>query len=303
MDEYDRRLREFREHFGDLLDDETLRMLVDYSFGKMPKTKISELASRWGKVTIEGVVEKVFGFREFERNGKRGVVVSALISDGEGRVRVSFWNEAAEPFRSGDVKEGVKVRVRGFVKRREGIEISVNDPSDVEVVKERIRGIVLAVNGEKVALKHGGGVRICIVNSPAISRGDAVEVVGTGGEVFVADEVKKIGSVDADSLDVFTPINKIIPLRRVNVKGRVCGLNGLRVVREKDLAEITISDETDRIKVLLWEENARVYKEVDIGDEIEIYNAYPKIGWDGEVELHCGRYTVIRLRRDTSFLS
>jgi len=297
VDEYERRLREFRDHFGDLIDEETLRMLVDYSFGRRPRTKISEIASRWGKVTVEGVVEKVLGFREFVKGDRRGLVVNAILCDDEGRVRIAFWNDAAELFRTGDLKEGYKIRVRAFVKRREeGVELSVNDPSDVEIVKEKIRGIVLAARGDKVALKYGKDVRICVVREE-VSRGDVLELVGTGGDLFLADEVRRIGRVNADDLNVFTPINRIIPLRRVNLRGRVCGLNGLRIVRDKDLAEITIADETDRVRVLLWEENARVYREVDIGDFVEVYNGYPKIGWDGEIEVHCGRSTILRVIR------
>ena len=71
VDEYQRRLQEFKEHFGDLIDDETLRLLVDYSFGKIPTTKLSELANKKGKVVVEGIIEKVLSVREFIKNGRR----------------------------------------------------------------------------------------------------------------------------------------------------------------------------------------------------------------------------------------
>ncbi len=298
MDEYEKRLREFREHFGDLIDEETLKLLVDYSFGKMPTTKLSELANKRGKVVVEGVIEKVLSVREFIRNGKRGLVANAILRDENARVRVTFWNDSAELVKTGDVAEGCRVRLRGFVKRRDDVEISINDPSDVEILedsRERIRGIVLAVNGSRMALKHGNSVKVCFLKCDAkLERGDVIEALGFGSDDFVVTELRVIDHVEMDFPNVFTPISKIIPLQRVNLRGRVSGLNGLRVVRGKDLAEISVSDDTDRIRVLLWGEHTKLYRELDIGDVIEIYNAYPKVGWDGELEVHCGWSSVLQ---------
>ncbi len=292
MEEYERRLREFKDHFGDLIDEETLRLLVDYSFGKMPTTKLSELSSKRGKVVVEGIVEKVVGVREFLKNGKKGLVANVILRDENARVRVTFWNDSAELIKAGDIVEGSKIRIRGFVKRREGIELSVNEPSDVEILedsRDRIRGIVLAIEGRKMALKHGVSVKICLLRCDVeLKRGDVIEALGFGNEEFVITELRVIGHVDLNFSNVFTPISKIIPLRKVNVRGRISGFGGRKVVRDRDLAEIFVSDETDRIKVLLWGENAKLYGELDIGDTVEIYNAYPKVGWDGEIELHCG---------------
>ncbi len=292
MDEYRKRMEEFREHFGDLIDEETLKLLVDYSFGKVPTTRLSELANKRGRVTVEGVIEKVLSVREFVKNGKKGLVANAILKDGSARIRITLWNDSAELVRAGDIVEGCRVRLKGFVKRRDGIELSVNDPSDVEIledVREKVRGIVLAVNGRKMALKHGNSVKVCVLKCEAeVGRGDVIEALGLESEVFTITELEVIGRIDPDFSNIFTPISKVIPLRNVNIKGRISGLNGLRVVKGKDLAEIFVSDETDRVRVLLWGEHAEMYKELDIGDSIEIYNAYPKIGWDGEIEVHCG---------------
>jgi len=298
MDEYRRRMQEFREHFGDLIDEDTLKLLVDYSFGKLPITKLSELANKKGKVFVEGVIEKVLSVREFIKDGKRGLVANAILKDEDARVRVTFWNDSAELVKTGDIAEGCRVKLRGFIKRRDDIELSVNDPSDVEILedsREKIRGIVLATNGVRVALKHGNSVRVCLLKCRVnLKRGDVIEALGFGDEEFIVTELRVINHVKADFLNVFTPISKIIPLQKVNLRGRVSGLNGLRLVKGKDLAEIFISDETDRVKVLLWGEHAKLYKELDVGDLIEIYNAYPKIGWDGEMEVHCGRSSVLQ---------
>jgi len=292
MDEYQKRLQEFREHFGDLIDDETLKLLVDYSFGRIPTTKLSELANKRGKVVVEGVIEKVLSVREFIKDGRKGLVANAILKDENARVRVTFWNDSAELIKAGDIAEGCKVRLKGFVKKRDSIELSVNDPSDVEILedsREKIRGIVLATNGIRVALKHGNSVKMCLLKCEAeLRRGDVIEALGFGDEEFTITELRVINHVETDFSNVFTPISKIIPLQKVNIRGRISGLNGLKLVKGKDLAEIFISDETDRVRVLLWGEHAKLYRELDVGDLIEIYNAYPKIGWDGEIEVHCG---------------
>jgi replication factor A1 len=297
MDEFEKRLQEFKEHFGDLIDDETLRLLTAYSFGHMPVTKISELANKKGKVVIEGVIEKVLGVREFIKNNGAGLVANAILKDENARVRVVFWNDSAELIKNGDIVEGCRVRLRGFVKRRDEIEISVNDPSDVEILEDSrktLRGIVLGSNGTKLVLKHGNSARVCTLKCNCnLKRGDVVEIKGYGEGEFVITDVRVLGSVEVDTSNLFTPISKIVPLRNVNIKGRVSGLNGVRLVKGKDLAEIFVSDESDRVRVLLWCDHAKLYRKLDIGDEIEIYNAYPKIGWDGEIEVHCGWNTVI----------
>ncbi len=301
MDEYRRRLQEFKEHFGDLIDDETLKLLVDYSFGRIPTTRLSELANKRGKVAVEGVIERILSVREFVKDERRGLVANTILRDENARVRVTFWNDSAELIKAGDIVEGCRVRLRGFVKRRDGIELSVNDPSDVEILedsREKIRGIVLATNGTKIALKHGSSVKVCTLKCEAqLRRGDVIEALGFGNEEFVITELRVINNVEIDFSSVFTPICKIIPLQKVNVRGRISGLNGVRLVKGKDLAEVFISDETDRVKVLLWGEHAKLYREIDVGDEVEIYNAYPKIGWDGEIEVHCGWSTVIALQK------
>ncbi len=292
MDEYQKRLQEFREHFGDLIDEETLKLLVDYSFGKVPTTKLSELANKRGKVVVEGVIEKILSVREFIKDGRKGLVANAILKDENARVRVTFWNDSAELIKAGDIAEGCRVRLKGFIKKRDSIELSVNDPSDVEILedsREKIRGIVLATNGIRVALKYGSSVKICLLKCKAeLRRGDVIEALGFGDDEFIITELRVINHVETDFSNVFTPISRIIPLQKVNIRGRVSGLNGLRLVKGKDLAEIFISDETDRVKVLLWGEHAKLYRELDVGDLIEIYNAYPKIGWDGEIEVHCG---------------
>jgi len=303
MDEFEKRMQELKEHFGDLIDDETLKLLTAYSFGQVPTTKLSELRNKRGKVTVEGVIEKILGIREYIKNGKRNVVANAILKDENARIRVVFWNDSARLLMN-EIMEGCKVRLRGIVKRGDNIELSINDPQDVEIVEDvrkTVRGIVIGCKGNKLVIKYGNTAKVCVLKCECnLKRGDVVEMKAYGDEIFIVTEVKVLSWVNVDTTPLFTPIKNLIPLRNVNLRGKVSGFNGLRVVKGKDLAEIYISDETDRIKVLLWGEHAKLYRELDIGDKVEIYNAYPKIGWEGEIEVHCNTKTVIFIEKSNS---
>lgn len=227
FEEFKRKMDEFEEHFSGLVDKETLALLTAYSFGYEPISKIQELSTSKGKVIVKGIVEKTFGVKEFEN----GIVTSIILADESGRVRITLWNDAAKLIKTGDVVEGAKIKAKGFLKKRNNeIEVSISDPSDIEVF-----------------------------------------------------EVE------------FKSISSIIP-GIVNIKGRVSGFGEVRKIDSKnvEIAEIYISDEGGRIRVLLWGDKVNIYKNLDIGDFVEIRNGYAKVGRDGEMEIHCGWRSILK---------
>lgn len=123
---------EIKEHFGELIDDVTAELLEAYINGKEPVVKLSEIASKRGKVLVEGRVVRVFPVRHFRREDREGKVGSIYLED-DCIIRVNFWNDAATMIEAGDVFEGAKLRLRGY--SRNG-ELHVNDPLDVEVSME-----------------------------------------------------------------------------------------------------------------------------------------------------------------------
>ncbi len=318
-DEFNRRMKELQEHFGNLLTEEVAVLLAAYSFGYEPVYSIGELANKKGKVAVEGVVEKIFGFREFVNKNGTGSLAVAILKDESARIKIVFWNEAAQLIKTGDVAEGDRIRVKGFVKRRENeIELSVGDASDVEILDrggETVRGVLVGKavrhpNGRtlvKAVIANGSELVMCVAwdeNAEELYRvdvGKTLELRGiTKDGEFVVSSIKVVEE-DLPVKIEFVPISKIIPLQHVNLKGRISGLGELRKVKsrrgESNVAEIFLSDETGRIKILLWGDNSQIYKKADIGDYLEIFNAYPKVGWDGEIEVHCGWNTIITLKK------
>ncbi len=211
-------LEEIREHFGGLIDDVTAELLEAYINGKEPVVRLSEIASKKGKVLIEGLVVRVFPVRYFSREGREGKVGSIYLKD-DCVVRVNFWNDAATIIETGDVVEGAKLRLRGY--SRDG-EVHVNDPSDVEIEIEYCR------------------------------------------------------------------ISELKPEVRTNLRGWVSGIGD-----PEEASEISVSDESGRIRVLL--ENREIYFKVDIGDYIEILNCSVRRGEGGDLEVYADRNSRVRV--------
>jgi len=225
LENYKKRLKEIKEHFLDLIDVKTAETLAAYSFGYLPITKLSEIKGRKGKIVVEGYVEKILAVRRFEKNGKEGMVASLIIRE-DSTAKVNLWNDAATLITSGDIVEGSKIRIRGYV--RNG-EINVRDAADVEVSVE------------------------------------------------------------------LTKVESLLPESKVNLKGRISGIGEIRDFGKFKVAELYLSDDTGRIRIVLWDENVEVYKMADIGEQIVVYNGYVKVGKDGEMEVHVGKNSRVKI--------
>ena len=135
-------------------------------------TLLSSLKEGMNDVTCYARVKRVFPLKEFERNGKRGKVVSAIITDGA-ETRLVLWDENAE--------QGQNLM-----------------PDDVV----RVEGGYVRLNND--ALELHLGFRGRIVQNPK----HAPALLGT--EVYRKCEVKKLGSsgqaeINASVVRVFTP--------------------------------------------------------------------------------------------------
>ncbi|MDD2439444.1 MAG: OB-fold nucleic acid binding domain-containing protein [Methanosarcinaceae archaeon] len=91
----------------------------------------------------------------------------------------------------------------------------------------------------------------------------------------------------------FTPISNIILGESYSVKGKVSDLGALREFEREDgtgsvVANLEIEDETGKIRITLWGEQAYAIEELDIDSEIQIIDAYAKYGLNEEIELSVG---------------
>ncbi len=269
------RLKEIKEWFEDLIDDETAELLARYSTGERVEFKISDAKNKPGKVVFRGVVERVES--KVAKNGK--TFFRVLVKDDTDYAYVYLWDEAAEVVSSGDLSEGDEVRFSAINKN--GF-FTVNSGEDVEIVKKRsdeFEGYVIST-GEFTAIFSGRLIRLR--GTIDAKRGSYVRVKVSEGRISSWEVVKE---------DVFEPIERVIPGRFVNVRGFVIGIGE----KEDRWAEITISDKKDRIDIVLWDRWTKIYDEADVGDVVEIYNAYAKT--DGFTKLHCGYNSYVVLEK------
>ncbi len=319
-EEFKKKMEELREHFGGLLSDETLEMLTEYSLGIL-EHDIDDLPHVRGKVTVSGSIDKIFGVKEFSTEKRSGLVGNAklTVSGGENKeLKAVFWNDAAEKLKS--ISEGDSVTLRGFAKQKgESVEISVNQGSDVEVKEKKVEelvGVLLSRSTKKdgsfkCAVACDDGTLICADQGQGqgdggsagalreIEEGSTVRIRGgRQGKRFSIDEVEVLGEATGKDIDAeFTPVASLTSLQVTNLKGRVSGLGKTKQHKNRELAEIYISDDSGRVKLVLWDDNVSTYREADIGDFIEVYNGYPKLDWNGEMEVHCGWSCMTTLRR------
>ncbi len=242
---------ELREHFGDLLDEDTFELLVRYAKGERIDLEES--------FRVEGIVIEV------------GDVLKIRRGDDVYDVPLECCKDRFEL--------GYLVRIKSKVVRSE------RDFEVIGDVSRTVQGIFLGKNGSRFALAVGNSVWNCVGNVEC-DRGDLIEVRGFNqGEKFFVLSYRKLGKVEVG--EMWSRIKSVVPLKLVNLRGRVSGLSGERMVKGKKMAIIHISDESGRIRVVLFGDNAKLYRDLDIGDWVELYNCYARIGYDGEIEVVC----------------
>ena len=307
-DDFMKRYEEITDHFGDSISKEIALQLTAYTFGYLPKTKIAELKNSKGEVSVVGIVTHA-EVKEFKRKEGTGLIARLLIADNTAETTAVLWDEAAELVRVGDLFPGCEVELRGFVRKKdEGVEISVNDASNVVILKQKeveVEGFFIDARRLEdelvIVLVEPRGVRTLRFKR-GLDKFDRLNA-SFGDRVkfrFLSDELvqAEVTGEKLDEKEFFTRLSDVaaaFELKEVNVRGRVSGIGMLRKIVREDrtirYAEIFISDKTGRARVLLWGEKSEAFKEVDVGKEVLIFNARVKDG-----EIHCGSKAVVLVR-------
>ncbi len=269
------RLKEIKDWFGELIDDETALLLAHYSLGKRLEFEIEEAKKIPGKVAFRGRIIKIEG--RTAKNGREFYRV--LVKDRSGSTFVYLWDEAKELIDSGDLSEGDLVKFyainkNGFFSISSGEELEI-----LEKERKEFEGYLIS-SGECTEIFSGKILKFK-GKVPGI-RGSYVRVKVENDEIVDYEILKE---------DVFEKIGRVIPGKYVNVRGYVVGL-GEDTGRR---AEITISDKESSIDVILWDDWVEIYYKVDIGDSVEIFNAYAK--HEGITKLHCGKSSYVILEK------
>jgi replication factor A1 len=155
------------------------------------------------------------------------------------------------------------------------------------------------------AADETGSVRLAFWDEQAeavaageLDTGDVLRVKGTpkdgynGLEVSVTeaepdDEVDIEVATTGDSIEALT-----LGQSDVTLRGLVLGTDSIRTFDRDDgstgqVANLTLGDETGRIRVTLWDDQAERAEELDPGTAVEVVDGYVKER-EGDLELHVG---------------
>jgi replication factor A1 len=296
---------EVKEHFGNLIEQETAFRLTAYSFGYMPLSKISELEKESGKVMLRGKVAGIEQVRAYSTKDGEGLLAKVVLEDETGSIIATLWNEAAELVRTGEIFEGCNIEVKGFVRRwGERLEVSVNDPLDVVILEmgsTEIEGILVGLDKRESILRFGvidekeGRIKVigCRAKefdlNPEFGQRIYLKIDSDILMEFKTEEGKK------EAVEMyFDTISGIKEGKKVNILGRVSGIGTLKVLRKENrtikLSDIYVSDKTGRIRVLLWGRKAELLKRADVGVKAVVINGRVRRG-----EIHCDRSSIVNL--------
>jgi len=184
-DDFLEKVEERKEALGGLCDDEMCARLVLSDLGVSSTERetvvIESIDENSGNITFIAKVLSVYEPREFNRaDGTIGRVVSAIVGDPTGKIRVSVWDSKVDAVENGEIKTGTNVTVSGYTKKGlNGAEVHVGNngvfvPCDEEVEYEvptrligdikdgmndiTVLGKVLDLGQVKTFTKKDGGV-------------------------------------------------------------------------------------------------------------------------------------------------
>ena len=141
-EEFQERVEEKVSLMGGLCDRRTAAMLVARELGASEVLiKIGRIRPESGTVVFVGKVLSVSVVKEFKRSdGSIGRVANLTLGDETGTIRAAIWDDVTELIKSGDLKVGQCLKVRGLAKEGyAGTEVSIGRSGAFEEVDADIK--------------------------------------------------------------------------------------------------------------------------------------------------------------------
>lgn len=224
---------------------------------KIPKRrlKIGELDVNIYNITICGVVKKIGPLTSFEWKDKPGKILSLILGDETGEVRVVFWNEKAEE--ATDLKEGNVIELSSvYTKpgRTEKIEIHVDSESTIKVLQPE------EISEELSSLSHMTETEDKFVPITDLTESLSVNVEGIVARIESLREfVREDGSIG------------------------------------KRLTFILSDENGNAVRVVAWNNAADQLSGISEGDILQVFRGYVKRGLSGNLEVHIGKLSTIKV--------
>ena len=105
-------------------------------------------------------------------------------------------------------------------------------------------------------------------------------------------EQEEHAEIDVNVLDIYRVEDLSLGLSDVTLRGKVLDTDPVRTFNRDDGSEgkvsnLSVGDETGRVRVTLWDERADRADEIEVGANVEIVDGYTR-DRDGDLELHVG---------------
>ena len=165
-----------------------------------------------------------------------------------------------------------------------------------------------------------GSVRVALWDDMAAAAEEELEVgqvlrvmgrpkEGYSGLEVSADKVEpdEDAEVDVQVLDTYRVEDLSLGASDVDLVGQVLDTDSIRTFDRDDgtegrVANLTVGDETGRVRVTLWDGKADLAEEFEAGEVVEVGDGYVRER-DGDLELHVGdRGTVERVDEDVEYV-
>ncbi|SDM01343.1 replication factor A1 [Halogranum gelatinilyticum] len=161
----------------------------------------------------------------------------------------------------------------------------------------RVVNVEVADETGRVRVSFWDGMAVDVVDSLEV--GEVLRIAGRPKDGFNGVEVSidkaepaPDEEVDVQVLDTYQVEDLSLGLSDVNLKGKVLDTSEIRTFDRDDgsegrVANLTVGDETGRVRVTLWDEQADRADELDTGVTVEVVDGYVRER-DGSLELHVG---------------
>ena len=262
FEEFEAAVHDKVEQMGGLADEETAAMLIAHELEDEEVSGVADIDPGMDEVKFLAKVVGVGDLRTFEREG-----------DGDGD------------------DEG-------------------NDEDDTD--EGRVINVEVADETGQVRISFWDRMAQSVADGE-LAVGDVLRIKGrpqegySGVEVSVDQaEVDEDAEVDVQVQDTYHVDDLSLGLSDVNLQGRVLATDSVRTFDRDDgsegrVANLTLGDETGRVRVTLWDERADRATELDADTSVEVVDGYVRER-DGDLELHVGsRGAVEEIDEDVSY--
>ena len=145
LEQIQERLKAERSRTGGLLSDETLLRLIAAKFGVQVQQnhvhnkgilQTNQLLAGLNNVTVEGQLVAIYPVKSFQGAEKSGKLVTVMLMDSDGILRVVLWDSKVELVEQGELKAGQTIKLmHGYTKQdcNGAVELHMGSKSQIEI--------------------------------------------------------------------------------------------------------------------------------------------------------------------------